>query len=448
MVDDATELNGTSLETEIDWFATVLATRLRQHLAGEQADIRHIASPDMRTKDAPYADFINHYRTSFEERLIVVLALVPHIRPALLDGLLIHNESLSRGYTEFGGLHGKGHGGFLPTGETALFLLAGNDLALRFQVQRLFDSRHYFAQHGILALRPAQADEPHLSGQLSLSREYLDYFTLGRVSAPSFGQSFPAKRMETTETWDDLVLEPEVMEQVEEIRTWIHHGGKLMDELGFARRMKPGFRSLFFGPPGTGKSMTAALLGNDTGRDLYRIDLSMVVSKYIGETEKNLAEVFDRASHHDWILFFDEADALFGKRTSAKDAHDRYANQEVAYLLQRVEEFGGVVILASNLRDHIDDAFTRRFHSIIHFPMPRAQHRLQLWQNAFTDAVTLEQDCDLAALAPRYEISGGAIMNAARYAALMAVSRGSNVVASRDLERGVRRELQKEGRTV
>ena len=129
------------------------------------------------------------------------------------------------------------------------------------------------------------------------------------------------------------------------------------------KRVKPGYRALFHGPPGTGKTLTATLLGKHTGRPVFRIDLSRVVSKYIGETEKNLSRLFDKAEHKDWILFFDEADALFGKRTEIRDAHDKYANQEVAYLLQRIESYAGLVILATNQRGNIDEAFLRRFQA-------------------------------------------------------------------------------------
>ena len=134
-------------------------------------------------------------------------------------------------------------------------------------------------------------------------------------------------------------------------------------------------------------------------RDSYKIDLSMVVSKYIGETEKNLARVFDQAENQRWILFFDEADALFGKRTTVSDSHDRYANQEVSFLLQRIEEFNGVVILASNLKGNIDDAFLRRFQSVVNFPLPRAADRLRLWSEAFPPRVTLDPRLDLHRLA-------------------------------------------------
>lgn len=450
MAGAVSQLNARTIEAELAWFSTVLSARLLAATGGNGEDRAPLlaAPPALQKGQSLYADFVLHYGLSVEERLILVLALVPHVRPSLLDSLFQENAETSRGHSEFGGLAAHRHSGFLPTGETALYLIAGNNLEKRFACQELLESRHFFAEHNILALRREGPAEPRFSGALELTPEFLDYFTVGSVGAPVFGQDFPAKRLITNETWDDLVLDPEVLEQVGEIRTWITHGDTLMNELGFARRMKPGFRSLFYGPPGTGKSMTAALLGRETGREVYRIDLSMVVSKYIGETEKNLSRVFEHAAHHDWILFFDEADALFSARTSTRDAHDRYANQEVAYLLQRVEEFGGIVILATNLRDNIDDAFTRRFHSIIHFPMPKPHMRLQLWRNAIPDTIDLDASCDLEALAPRFEVSGGAIMNATRYAALMAVSRGSRVIERKDIEKGIRKELQKEGRSI
>jgi SpoVK/Ycf46/Vps4 family AAA+-type ATPase len=221
-----------------------------------------------------------------------------------------------------------------------------------------------------------------------------------------------------------------------------------MEEWGLKKRLRAGYRSLFYGPPGTGKSLTACMLGKHTGRDVYRIDLSLVTSKYIGETEKNLARIFDQAKNKNWILFFDEADALFGKRTEISDAHDRYANQEVSYLLQRIEDHDGVVILASNMTENLDDAFTRRFESIIHFPMPRPEQRLQIWRNGFSAKSTLSHEVDLENLAGSCEISGGAIMNVIRYSSMKALSRGSEEIFLADLQEGIRKELLKEGRTI
>ncbi len=192
--------------------------------------------------------------------------------------------------------------------------------------------------------------------------------------------------------------------------------------------------------------MTACLLGKSTDHDVYKVDLSLIVSKYIGETEKNLAKVFDQAQSKGWILFFDEADALFGKRIDTQDAHDRYANQEVSFLLQRIETFDGVAILASNRRDDLDVAFARRFESMIYFPIPRAEERLRLWQQGFSPQTTLEEGLDLNQTAEEYILSGGAIMNVIRYASLQALKAGRSIIAKDDILQGVRREYDKEGK--
>ena len=179
---------------------------------------------------------------------------------------------------------------------------------------------------------------------------------------------------------------------------------------------------------------------------VYGVDLSVVVSRYIGETEKNLGRIFDRAREESAILFFDEADALFGKRTEISDAHDRYANQEVSYLLQRIESFDGLVILATNLPEALDAAFIRRFQSVITFPSPDPPLRLLLWRGVLPDAGRLAPDVDLEEIARDYQLTGGAIVEAARFGAIRAVSSGDGRVTRRALMDGVRRELEKLGR--
>ena len=160
------------------------------------------------------------------------------------------------------------------------------------------------------------------------------------------------------------------MKQLEEIITWLKQSSPVKADPSGKKKIKPGYRCLFAGPAGTG-IIAAAWIGKEIKQPVYRVDLSMVISKYIGETEKNLKKIFDEAEKKEWILFFDEADALFGKRTEVKDAHDRYANQEISYLLQRLEVYPGLAILSANLKSNIDDAFMRRFQSIIHFSSPK-----------------------------------------------------------------------------
>lgn len=433
--------NARDLETELAWFAQVIDTRFKLYFGQESAyeAVTDIEPPDLSDSDSPYARLVRHYDLSFIERLALVLSLAPHIRPQMLDIFFTKNATFDRRFSEFGGVFHTTRSGFIPTRETLAFLAAGNDLQIRFELRALFTGDHVFARHNIL----------HDSEDgLQISEDMLNLFTTGQQTAPTFSADFPAQHIETALSWDDLVLHPGTRRQIEDIETWLQHGNTLLHDWGMAAKLRPGYRSLFYGPPGTGKTITACLLGKSTDHAVYKIDLSLVVSKYIGETEKNLAKVFDQAEHKGWILFFDEADALFGKRSETKDAHDRYANQEVAFLLQRVETFDGVAILASNRRENIDEAFARRFESIIYFPMPRPEERLRLWREGFSPQTQLEPGLNLENIAEEYTLAGGAIMNVIRYASMQALQCSRTLIAADDVLQGIRRELAKEGKAT
>lgn len=442
--------NAATLEKEIAWFRAVLAARCDIYFCREGAmdDIRKLSPPDIAAEQSEYARLVQECGMGFDERLVIILALLPHIQPHVLDTFLLNNQDTARGFTEFGGWKGKGHSGFLPTCETAVFILAGESLAKRFEVMRLFQTDHYFFKQQIIRIEHSASGEPFLSAMLMVTVEYLNRLTLGRRDKPDYGTNFPAKLITTSLTWNDLVLNSEVMDEIENINTWLQHSQTILQQWDLGRNIKPGYRALFYGPPGTGKTLTATLIGSTMGVDVYRIDLSMIVSKYIGETEKNLANVFDQAVNKNWILFFDEADALFGKRTQTSSSNDRYANQEISYLLQRVEDYPGVVILATNLKANIDDAFARRFQTSVHFAMPDADQRLRLWQGMFLNSRLLASGVDLVKLAENYELSGGAITNAVRYAAIQAIRMKRDEIFQDDLIKGVIKELLKEGRTL
>jgi hypothetical protein len=443
------KLNAAALIEEIGWFSKVLDTRMKLHF-GEGCDFKSIyeIKPPVYEKDSSvFATFIHFYDLSFQERIILMLAVVPYIHPQLLDAFFYKHEG-DRGKTEFGGVKGSAHSGFLPTCETAMFILAGNNLAARFKVLQYFDVRHVFKTHNIIHLAPAPSNEPFPAGQIVINEEYIDLFTLGTMRKPQFSVDFPARNITSPMNWEDLVLDSHTLRQLEEIKQWLLFGDRLMEEWEMDKILKPGFRVLFHGAPGTGKTLTAILLGKLSGRDVYMIDLSMVVSKYIGETEKNLEKVFARAEHKDWILFFDEADALFGKRTGISDAHDKYANQEIAYLLQRLEDYNGLVILSSNMRNNIDEAFTRRLQSVVHFPIPREDERARLWKQSFSRHSELAKDVDLQSIASGYQLSGGSICNVVHYASLQAISRNEKIIKLKYILDGIKKEYQKEGKTI
>lgn len=313
-------------------------------------------------------------------------------------------------------------------------------------MQRLFSPDHWFAREGALRLEPPKEGAPALSGRIVMARDWVERMTLGAVDIPPFSASFPARRIETALDWDDLVLPESARARLDELLRWATHRRALEEDWGFGARLRPGYRALFHGASGTGKTFASTLLGKSTGREVFRVDLSVVVSKYIGETEKNLSSLFEAAHRRDWILFFDEADALFGKRTSVKDSHDRYANQEVSYLLQRVEEYDGLCILASNLRANIDEAFLRRFNAIIRFPEPGPDERAEIWRRALPPRGDDGGRAELIEAVKGYELTGGGIVNVAQFAAIEAVAAGRRDVTLEDVELGVRRELEKEGK--
>lgn len=401
----------------------------------------------------PLRDYVQKNKLSNDEAVLLLIALAPHIKPDLFDNAIYAVLKDNTDFPVIGGVKGRNCRMFLPTGETALFLVADGNLGRRLELQRLFGAENYFWEHKILWLEDMQNGEPSMHGRLVISPDYVDLLTYGNHRSPQFSISFPAHKISPSKepgnyTWDSLVIPDEVEQQIDDIKNWLLYNPELMSRYGMNSKLKPGYRTLFYGPPGTGKTFTAQILGDELKKEVYRIDLSMVVSKYIGETEKNLELLFARAEDKGWILFFDEADALFGKRTNVKDSHDKYANQEVSYLLQRIEDYNGLVILATNMKNNIDDAFKRRFNSMLSFPFPDTPSREKIWRKAFpANAVFLEKpqeempepvgDCappppgkmDIPSAVKKYELSGGSIMNVVHYACIKAVERMNTMPA-------------------
>jgi len=429
-----------NIHTYIQSFATYLSQVLQKQYNG----------------DWPLDGFIEQSHKEFnkygvnlfaDESLLFLIVYIPHIYPDFYDSIIKGALPQGGDFAEFGGVRGSNHRGLLPTGETAQFILAGNDIPQRLLVQQLL-TEGTLVKQDIISLETVKEGEPIMSGRLILNQEWINRIISGAEVAQKFSPDFPAKKISTAMTWDDLVLNNYTQAQLNDIITWVAHNETLMQDEVLKRKIKPGYRALFHGPSGTGKTLTATLLGNQLNKDVYRIDLSQVVSKYIGETEKNLEKVFTKAENKDWILFFDEADALFGKRTGVQSSHDRYANQEVSYLLQRIEDYPGLLVLASNLKSNMDDAFLRRFHTIIHFSSPNAAERLKLWEKAAPASYPYEPALNLKEIADKYELNGAAILNITHYAALQAVSRKDKYIRSNDIIEAIRKEYRKEERTM
>ena len=258
-----------------------------------------------------------------------------------------------------------------------------------------------------------------------------------------------ARKMSTRLGWHDIVLPPDRLMQLREICNHMKYRHQVLNEWGFEHKLvsSKGLMALFAGPAGTGKTMAAQIIAGQLGLDLYKIDLSSVISKYIGETEKNLGRIFDEAQTANAVLLFDEADALFGKRSEVRDSHDRYANIEVGYLLQRVEEYDGIAILATNFRRNMDEAFVRRLQFTVDFPFPNEADRFRMWQRILPDATPRDTTIDLALIARRFDLTGGNIRNIALAAAFLAAD-DSDIIRMKHLIAATQREYQKMGKLV
>jgi AAA+ superfamily predicted ATPase len=266
-----------------------------------------------------------------------------------------------------------------------------------------------------------------------------------RLAAGHIDQT--AMRVRPARGWDDIVLDNDRMELLREVVARCRHRDTVFGDWGYAKQPSTGVVALFAGPSGTGKTLAAEIIAGALDLDLYKVDLANLVSKYIGETEKNLSQVFDAAAASNVVLFFDEADAILGKRSEVADAHDRYANIEVAYLLQRLERHDGLVVLATNFAKNIDTAFLRRIHVSVEFPLPEPAERKLIWQRSIPKAAPLADDADFDFLAQNFELSGGSIRNAALTAAFLAAEAGTPVDMPA-IAVALKRELQKLGRLI
>ena len=436
------------LEAALNDLRQIIVYRMQTHFNQQPTDFDKWLSEAFNNR-LIRAAVIRHLPIAVNAReyITLLLSLVPHVHPNFFESIIAEHLPNGGDFAEFGGVKGSNHRSILPTGETVQFILAGADLEQRLQVHQLFSEDHFFYRQGILWLEPVKEGEPVMSGRIVMAQDWIDKLLLDKESAPRFGLDFPAKRITTTMIWDDVVLNQQTKKYVSEISNWLQLHHLFNEDENLKRKIKPGYRVLFYGPSGTGKTLTAALLGKQFNKDVYRVDLSQVVSKYIGETEKNLEGVFKKAETKNWILFFDEADALFGKRTNMQSAHDKYANQEVSYLLQRVEDYNGLLILATNFKSNLDEAFLRRFHSLIHFPMPNSSERLLLWQRSMPASLQRDADIKLEELAKQFEISGASILNAVQYATLQTYARNNGVIGQQDLIDGVRKEYLKEDKS-
>ena len=409
---------------ELNWLKEILGQY-------QQKQRLQLNAPLVSDNQSLYGKFISDHNLGAEERLLLILTLCPYLSPGLLSSLVADgNPNALVQYSKTGLL--------LPSGETWLQLVSGGDAALKIQYSKAFDTTHIFYKKGVIDLGTVDEGVPATHGIIKMAPAYREQFLYNRTIRPRYSNDFPAHLLETSLAWDDLVLNAGTLSRLSEIRHYLKYESLLRSKLELNKHMKPGYKCLFHGPSGTGKTQVAALLGKEVNREVYRIDISAVVSKYVGETAKNLNALFNTAEDKDWILFFDEGDALFGKRTDTAKSDDKnlhFANQEVAFLLQRIENFNGLVIVATNFKQNVDDAFARRFQNTVLFNIPDAASRLLLWQKNIPTALKLESNVSLEQLSNTHPLSAASIIKVISRVALLTISSETDIISRGLIER-------------
>ena len=430
------------IEQHLQVLENFIFRRIESYFSENEFDIEFVF--EKTDSENRYTNFIEKNKLSKDEHFVLLVALANEISTKVFDPFLSKNSLYDMPYSEFGGVKKNNSDVFVPSIQTIMFLLCGSNMALSMQKRVLFNSDSTLYKNSILQF---QTSDSFLQTPIVLTQSTIHELLGDESKKFDYSKEFPAQKIQSHFDWDDLVTSAHTKQHLEELELWIKHHDTLLNEWGMKKSLAQGYKALFYGPPGTGKSLTATLLGKKLNKEVYRIDLSQIVSKYIGETEKNLEKVFLKAAEHDWILFFDEADALFGKRTSVNNSNDKYSNQATSYLLQRIDDCNNIIILASNFKDNFDEAYLRRFQSIIYFGMPEYEERLQLWKNGFSTKADLSL-VDMNDIASEYELTGATIINVIRYVSLIAIKNATTKIDPKDIVDGIRREKLKEGKII
>lgn len=437
-----------SFNTEFSWIESLIHYRIKE-LCEEEISHEIPAIPLLEFGVNAYFDELIHSEVTVLERIALSLALMARTMPQFLDFLYTKNKFTDQIFTEFGMQVDASSSRIIPTWRTAFFLFCGNNTNAQFELVFHVHNDHRLYAQKFLEFPERRPSNP-FDTPLLITNERFHQWLYPTSSRFLANEEFPAHEISSPLEWSDLFLHDSTRKGIEEVRLWLQHEHNLRQNPKLDRHLNLGMRVLFYGPSGTGKTLTASLLGKQFNMPVYRVDLSQMISKWVGETEKNLARVFDIAENNKWILFFDEADALFSKRGSVSDSNDRRSNQEISYLLQRVEDYNGTIVMATNLKDNIDEAFARRFQQVIEFPMPDKFIRAEMWKQLLKDTFPLDADVDLDQVGKEFELTGGSMKNIFRSIMLNVFDRkvDEQLIRMRDIRSAIEQELIKTGEYI
>lgn len=412
---------------EVQWAENILTYRVEA--CRDLTPLENFENIPGLDEQSPYSDFIQQGGYSFHERAAIAFLSAIMLQPAVNTCLVQAMKDPERRSFIGGYIHEQSLR-FSPSYRTLLFFLLGGKTEAYTSLFRQLGPRSRLFAEGIALVKDQLMDTalPLIDRRIEIDEQHLFYFSGGDAPRLDGSDGFPAELGKTGLSFNDIVLVEETKRQLEDLVKYVRNRKKLLHLAGNDGRIKTNYVTVFTGEPGTGKTVTAKTIGKQFGFPVYVINLSRVISKYIGETEKNLEKVFLRLSGKDCILFFDEADALFGKRIEVKEARDRYANQEVTFLLQKIEEFNAIAILATNIKDistAFDKAFQRRIRRVIKFEFPSMFEREILWQSFLPKGFIMNKQLT-ERLSRDYQLTGASINNIVSDSIIEALDRNVN----------------------
>ena len=418
-------LHAQALEMELEWLATVINARLLQHF--EQTPDAPLVPAPVHPSGSALGSLLSEGAFAQPERLVLALALAPHLRPEVLDVLFVQNQNLNRGFTEFGGLKGIAHGGFIPTGETAAFLIAGASLHKRLELMRILGSEHQFSRRNILNLGTPENGEPVFSGRLAISDEWLKRLCGGTAVKPDLGSEFPAALCTTPLGFEQLVVDAHIQEQLQFLLSWSQRNEEWMHTVDCLAQHKRGLVASLHGPAGVGKTLSATLLGKQSLADVYKVDLRHMGGGDTAQVQSGLARLFDMATARRWILLLENADVLLENTGSATQASN------VACLRHHLKGFAGLALLESRRPLDAESAHMDPVDVVVKFEWPDYGQRLQLWQ-AHLPEEKVGGYVRMEDLAQCFKFTGSQIADVVYRASLKTAQRHDSLVYASDLK--------------
>ena len=423
-----------SLDSCLTYFERILNERLCSFFEHREFD-ENVFDAGFLSEfpSSPLANFKHQYNLSDIEFVFLLTALITHIDQHLIERNVLSLLKANSDFPEIGGLRGTNQRHFIPTIQTALFIIAGNQRSKMLEARNIFNSEHRLIKDQVLIIEAPGKGEPFTNSVFSMEEEYISLFTTGKIEVPVYNSSFPAMYLITSAYWDSLVVNDLVKQGIMDVRTWLQNKNAYDHSIDLHHKRANGYKVLLHGPSGTGKTLTATLFGKDVNYKVFRIDLALLFSNNKEEIETIIENLFRKAERRTWILLINQAESLFEKNDVKNNLSAVYSNLFIPYLLERIDFFPGIVFFETNSIEKIDKTFLNKLQQKIEFTLPSILERKQLWSIYLPARFSLSKDVDIVKIAEKYSLTGAEISNSIESITIKAIKRNEYYITMEDI---------------